>query len=155
MGEAQARRRRGERCVGEVMPRRAYCLVTVAFSIALMTGHANAQAERLLGEWRQVESNAGACPTCQISIGGDASLLTVTANNGWSAAVVAGEKNNVMGATGSGRWNSRADKSIANKPFNIVFIVKGVRLYMTMFIDGANGSRQAVKGVFERPWLGS
>jgi hypothetical protein len=135
--------------------RLAYGMVAIIFSIALMTGHARAQAEQMRGEWRQVESNAGACPTCQISIGGEASSLTVIANNGWSATIVAGEKNSVIGATGSGRWNSRANKSIANKPFNIVFIVRGMRLYMTMFIDGANGSRQAVKGVFERPWIGS
>ena len=138
-----------------MMLHRAYCLVAVAFSIALMTGHANAQAERLLGDWQQIESNAGACPTCRISVDGDSSSLTVIANNGWSANIIAAEKNNITGATGSGRWNPRANKSIANKPFNIVFIVKGARLYMKMFIDGANGSRQAVKGVFERPWFGS
>jgi hypothetical protein len=142
-------------CGASPMTRRAArCLSAVMVFVSLTAMRAGAGADQLIGEWQQIESNSGKCAACRISID-DASSLAVTANNGWSANIVADEKGGVTGATGNGRWSPRVNKAFANKPFNIVFIVKGSRLYMTMFIDAADGSRTAVKSVYERVWIGS
>jgi len=35
------------------------------------------------------------------------------------------------------------------------FVLRYLRLYMTMVIDLADGSRRTIKAVFDRPWLGA
>lgn len=116
---------------------------------------AQAQVIDLLGTWQQVGSNAGKCPTCQISIGQTASSFQVTANNGWSATIEIQDAEDVITATGSGRWNLRETISVSGAPFRADFALRGSRLYMTMLIDSGKARRQTVKAVFERPWLGS
>jgi hypothetical protein len=43
--------------------------------------------------------------------------LAVTANNGWSASVTAGQNDNVTKASGVGRRDARVAGGIAGKPF--------------------------------------
>jgi hypothetical protein len=114
---------------------------------------AAAQADPLLGVWLQIESNAGNCPTCRISIDQTTSALTVTANNGWSATVVANRQDDLIAATGNGRWSSRS-KPLAGRVFSVDFVVRDDRLYMTMLVDSGTGTRRIVQGVFGRFWLG-
>src|SRR5258708_39775697 len=55
---------------------------------------------QLEGSWQQIQSTAGACPACQLSIDQSGSSLIATANNGWSASVVARERGDVIEAAG-------------------------------------------------------
>jgi hypothetical protein len=80
--------------------------------------------------------------------------LTVTANNGWSATVVAKQNGDLIAATGNGRWSSLSTP-LAGKAFSVEFIVRDARLFMTMRVDRGGGPRRIVKGVFGRLWLGS
>jgi hypothetical protein len=109
----------------------------------------------LAGAWQQIESNAGACPKCQISIDQHGSSLTVTANNGWAATLVAGERDGSLKATGMGNWRSNLTGAMAGKRFNVDFILKDQRLYMWMLVYMGNGSRRAIRGVFGRIWFGA
>lgn len=124
----------------------------VALSASPLATPAAAQADQLLGVWQQIGSNAGNCPTCRISINQTTSALTVSANNGWSATVVANR--DMIAATGNGRWDSRR-RPLADKAFSVHFIVRDARLYMTMVVYSESGAKRTVKGVFERTWLGA
>jgi hypothetical protein len=126
----------------------------IALAVSQLATRAAAQSDQLLGVWQQMESNAGNCPACQISIEQTTSALTVTANNGWSATVVANQKGNLVAATGNGRWSLRS-KPLAGKAFSVDFVVRDDRLYMTMLLDSGTEPRRVVKGVFGRFWLGS
>ena len=128
-------------------------ILPYAFVIALSAAPpAAAHADQLLGVWQQIGSNAGNCPTCRISINQTTSALAVSANNGWSATVVANR--DMIAATGNGRWDSRR-RPLADKAFSVHFVVRDARLYMTMVVDSENGPKRTVKGVFGRPWLGA
>jgi hypothetical protein len=129
-------------------------MLAIALAVSQLATRAAAQADQLLGVWQQIESNAGKCSTCQISIDQRTPALTVTANNGWSATVVASQKGDLIAATGGGRWSSRS-KPLAGQVFSVEFIVRDARLYMTMLVDSGSGRRQIVKSVFGRFWLGS
>jgi len=80
--------------------------------------------------------------------------LTVTANNGWVATVVAGEKDGAIKATGMGNWRSSLTGRMAGKRFNVEFVLKDQRLYMSMLVDMGNGSRRTIRAVFGRLWFG-
>jgi len=135
------------------MRRLALSIVLISMACAGLSTSARAQVDFLLGEWQQIASNAGACPTCQISLarGGDA--IAVTANNGWSARVSEQRGGAVIAVAGNGRWGA-AGRGIDGKPFSIYLELRSDRLYMTMQIDLGPGVR-TVKAVFGRPWLGS
>jgi hypothetical protein len=128
----------------------------LALIAALATGTATsaaAQSDLLSGDWRQVRSNAGPCPTCKISIDG-IDQLNVSANNGWSATVVASERNGQVAATGSGRWRG-TKHPVDGTSFAIEFELRGDRLHMTMRIATGTAAPWVVRAVYERPWLGS
>jgi hypothetical protein len=110
--------------------------------------------DAVAGAWQQIESNAGACPKCRISIDQHGSSWTVTANNGWEAALVAGESIGSMNAAGAGHWNSALTGAMAGKRFNVDIVLKDQRLYMSMVVDMENGSWRTIHGVFGRPWYG-
>jgi hypothetical protein len=106
------------------------------------------------GAWQQIESNAGACPKCRISIDQHGSSWTVTANNGWEATLVGGDSIGSMNAAGAGNWKPTLTGAMAGKRFNVDFVLKDQRLYMSMFVDMGNGSWRTIRGVFGRPWYG-
>jgi hypothetical protein len=129
-----------------------WAVLTVVVATALAIP-AQAQTDLLSGPWLQIESNAGPCPTCRISIDGIGSLA-VTANNGWSATIVAAERHGLIAAAGNGRWRS-PNNPLDGKPFNVDFELRGDRLYMSMRIELGKGAMRTVRAVFGRPWLGS
>ena len=122
--------------------------------IVFQPARAQAQAYEFLGDWQQLTSNAGACARCQLSFGGGSSQLSVTANNGWSASVDAGDTATGPTAYGRGRWSADGS-AFASKPFTVEFTMRGERLYMTMTNDLGNGRKRIVRAVFGRPWVGA
>ena len=133
--------------------RRSLPTALAAFLI-VWTVPARAGDDALAGGWQQIESNAGACPQCRISIDPHGASLTVTANNGWAATVAAGEGDGLVTARGRGSWASHLPGAMAGKGFNVDFILQGQRLYMWMSVDTGQGSRRTVRGVFGRIWTG-
>jgi hypothetical protein len=110
---------------------------------------AAAQAGHWIGEWRQVESNAGQCPSCRITIFGTGRVLTVIANNGWTAQAMAAVENGLAAARGEGQWNEARVGRLAGLPFAIHLIERGDRLHMTMRIMRA-GRTSTVRAAFGR-----
>ena len=160
MGEAAAHGRYRQRGVGEIVSnvRRFRSCVLIAFaalSVGLFAARAEAQTGELLGVWQQIESNAGRCPACQISITRAGSDLLVTASNGWSVNVVEADAAESISAAGNGRWMSSGNTLLSGSAFTVEFVLKGSRLYMTMRIDAKSGARRVVKAVFGRVWLGA
>jgi hypothetical protein len=139
------------------MLRVRFCVLIafVALYAVQFAARAEAQTGELLGAWQQLESNAGQCPACQISITRAASDLLVTASNGWSANVIEADSDNSISASGHGRWTSSGNTPLSGSTFTVDFVLKRSRLYMTMRIDMKNGSRRVVKAVFGRVWLGA
>ncbi len=93
------------------------CGAFLAWMLVAGMSPAAAQAEHWVGEWRQVESNAGPCPSCRITISGTGRVLTVTANNGWTAQVMAAVENGLAAAHGEGQWNEARVGRLAGLPF--------------------------------------
>ncbi|WP_147045547.1 hypothetical protein [Methylobacterium gnaphalii] len=105
----------------------------------------------LLGEWGQVASNAGACPTCSIAFVRMAGRLSVIANNGWQATLDGAGGTNFSGA---GRWQEVGRTWVSGRPFAISFRLERDELQMTMTVDRGAGQSSVVKGVFKRVWHG-
>jgi hypothetical protein len=129
-------------------------LAIAAAACASMTG-AKAQVDQIDGDWQQVESNAGGCPACRISFDQGTASWTVTANNGWTARVVARPNGDATKAGGVGRWNSGVTGVLAGKPFEVDFALRDQRLYMSMRVDMKNGSKRVIRGVYGRIWFGA
>jgi hypothetical protein len=127
-------------------------IITLAL-LLIWTSSADADDALAVGAWQQIESDAGVCPRCRIAIHRHGRSLRVTANNGWTATLVAQDSGSATLAGGVGSWSDRAG-IMAGKRFDVHFAVKGERLYMTMLVDIGNGSRHAVHAVFGRPWFG-
>ena len=75
-----------------------------------------AQESGLAGDWHQIESNAGACPKCRVSIGDIEMSVRATANNGWSANLEPGTTNRVE-ANGTGVWAPGRSGTAAGRNF--------------------------------------
>jgi hypothetical protein len=128
------------------------CLLAIATT--LLTGRADAQEESIEGAWQQIESNAGACPKCRISIAPKGASLSIVANNGWSAVVgVEGTKDSVE-ARGTGVWSPGKIGTTAGRRFNVVFRLVDQHLCMSMRVEMEDGSRRLIKAVFGRVWFG-
>jgi hypothetical protein len=128
-------------------------LCLLAFASTSFAGPADAQEDLIEGDWQQIESNAGACPKCRISIAQKGGSLSVVANNGWSAVVV-GTKDPIE-ATGTGAWAPGKIGTVAGRRFNVVFRLVDQRLYMSMRVEMEDGSRRLIKGVYGRVWFGA
>jgi hypothetical protein len=129
--------------------RQVLAVLTTVLVAGASAPPAQAQADGIDGGWQQIESNSGACPACRISI---SPSLTVTANNGWTAAVtVDGDPTQ---AAGAGRWDAGVGGAIAGKRFTIDFVLKDQRLYMSMLVDMKKGSKRAIHAVYGRIWAG-
>jgi hypothetical protein len=129
--------------------------MVIAFAFAAGAVAARAQSDPIQGPWQQIQSNAGACPACRLSIEPSGASLMVTANNGWSATITARQHGAIIEASGAGRWNPGVGGGVAGKAFHADFVLREQRLYMTMSIDMPNGSRRIIKGVFGRVWVGA
>lgn len=111
---------------------------------------ANAEEPGLSGEWQQVSSNAGHCSSCKITIMRHGSVLTVTANNGWSAAVQTDAPRNALWAAGTGRWQKGKGGAYSDAPFDIAIVLRGGLLQMMMLAKTGNGRSSTIKAVFKR-----
>lgn len=128
-------------------------MVGIGIATALISMPARAQVETMAGPWQQISSNAGPCPTCQLSIAG-IGALSVTANNGWSASIVEQRRDGLPAAVGRGRWRV-VNSAFDGKDFAVDLQLRGDRLYMTMRIALGKGALRVVRAVYGRPWLGS
>jgi hypothetical protein len=132
-----------------VRNRTMLCCALVILALAAGTSPAAAQAGHWVGDWRQVESSAGQCPSCRITISGMGRVLTVTASNGWTAQVMADVENGLATARGEGQWNETRTGGLAGLPFAIHLTERGNRLHMTMQIMRA-GRTWTVRAAFGR-----
>jgi hypothetical protein len=137
------------------MRRWSFSFLAVALVAGAPSARADAQLDQIDGAWQQIESNAGACPKCRISIDQDGSSLIVTANNGWSASVTTGQNTGLPNASGVGRWGTNLTGAWVGKRFKIDFVLKDQRLTMSMLVDMENGSTRTIHAVFGRPWFGA
>lgn len=103
------------------------------------------------GRWQQVDSNAGRCNTCLIAIVRHGEILTVTANNGWSAVIQADLRGQRLLAAGAGQWRDTTSAIYSNAPFDLGFVRKDEQLYMLMMVKSNDGTTNAIRGVFSRP----
>lgn len=123
------------------------CGGLVALMLVARMSPAAAQAGHWVGDWRQVESSAGQCPSCQITISGMGRVLTVTASNGWTAQVTADVENGLAAARGEGQWSEARAGGLAGLPFAIHLTERGNRLHMTMQIIRA-GRTWTIRAAF-------
>ena len=70
------------------------------------------------GEWQQIASNAGECPSCRITIRQTGTSLQVTANNDWTAIAETSRRDT---AGGAGFWKRGTRKTYSGKTFDIQF----------------------------------
>ncbi|WP_068955712.1 hypothetical protein [Pararhizobium polonicum] len=103
------------------------------------------------GRWQQVDSNAGRCNTCLIAIVRHGELLTVTANNGWSAVIQADRRGQAPFSTGTGQWQNKASAVYSNAPFELGFARRGEQLHILMMVKSDDGTTNAIRAVFSRP----
>lgn len=129
---------------------RAIALVLPILATAAGPSQAG-EGDALLGEWGQVASNAGACPTCSIAFVRLGGRLSVVANNGWQATLD-GAGGTVV--TGAGRWQEGGRNWVSGRPFAISFRLERNELQMTMTVDRGAAQSSVVKGVFKRAWQG-
>jgi hypothetical protein len=100
--------------------------------LALSSGVVFADWNGFCGNYQQISSNAGACPTCTLMIADNPELqfYGVVANNGWEAELYWVNRNEGV-AAGGGEWNDRAG-SYAEQRFAIDMNREGDRLFMRM-----------------------
>ena len=100
------------------------------------------------GEWQQVSSNAGDCPSCRITIRQTGTSLQIVANNDWTAiAETAGPGT----ADGAGFWKRGTRKTYSGKSFDIKLRRNDEdELLMLMRIEPIRGQSRTIKGVFQR-----
>ncbi|MGB5901410.1 MAG: hypothetical protein WBF99_00440 [Xanthobacteraceae bacterium] len=127
----------------------SFCGALIVLMLVAGMSPATAQAGHWVGDWRQLESSAGQCPSCRITISGIGRVLTVVASNGWTAEVTADVENGLAAAHGEGRWNEMRASRLAGLPFAIHLTERGNLLHMTMQIMRA-GRTWTVRAVFGR-----
>lgn len=123
-------------------------IVTVA---TLSSVNAYASEPVFHGRWQQMDSNAGRCDTCLIAIVKHGEILTVTANNGWSAVIQADRRGQALFATGTGQWRNTASVFYSDAPFDLGFARRGEQLHMLMMVKSDDGTTNAIRAVFSRP----
>jgi len=123
----------------------------LAAAALLLPSAAYANEYVFSGKWQQVASNAGQCSSCTITIIRQGTLMTVTANNGWSAVLRNNLSANARFAEGTGQWRANADSAYDNAPFHVTFVLKDDKLHMRMLARIKNNTTQWIKAVFDRP----
>lgn len=100
------------------------------------------------GEWQQIASNAGECPSCRITIRQTGASLQIIANNDWTAIAEAG---GTKTAGGAGFWKRGTRKTYSGKSFDIKLRRNAAdELIMLMRIEPIRGESRTIKGVFQR-----
>ncbi len=101
------------------------------------------------GIWRQVKSNAGVCAKCSITIRRNGDTLEVSANNGWSATVMAVPKRLAIELPlfqGSGIWRNGQSKDL---PLKAMLVYDSGQLQLGLIIREKNRTRTIV-ATFQR-----
>lgn len=122
----------------------------VVAALLLPSPAAYADEHVFSGQWQQVSSNAGHCSSCTITIMRHGSVLTVTANNGWTAAVQTDMPGNALWAVGSGRWQKGKGGVYANTAFDILIALRDEQLQMMMLTKTGNSRGGTIKAVFKK-----
>ncbi|MGO3927256.1 hypothetical protein NP284_02985 [Rhodopseudomonas pseudopalustris] len=105
----------------------------------------------LVGEWYQIESNAGKCADCSLVVARDGGSFAVKASNGWSA-VVRPSQDGQPAMTGKGRWlPNSGGPAYRAKEFDLHLAMKGEVLSMLMLIPGADNKTFGVEATFKKP----
>jgi hypothetical protein len=127
-------------------------LVMLLFTFAsFLTPEARAEQLHLLGEWQQIESNAGKCDDCRITIRRTGTHLTITGSNGWSAVVKARPGTN--GAIGWGKWEAKSGGSYGGHEFTLHIGTVHDKLLMVMSVPKPGNKISKIKAAFEKiPW---
>ncbi len=100
------------------------------------------------GEWQQIASNAGECPTCRITIRQTGASLQITANNDWSAIAETGGRDT---AGGAGFWKRGTRKTYSGKTFDIrLRLNDDGELLMKIRIEPIQGRSRTIQGLFQR-----
>ena len=104
---------------------------------------ATAASAGFCGNYVQVSSNAGNCPTCRLQIADNPEIRKyfVEASNGWAAELRWVDRNGQQ-ANGSGQWKSNAGGSYAGKRFRVSMSQQGRSLSMAMAV-GSQGTVNA------------
>lgn len=124
-------------------------LILAAATLPAITAYADDPVFH--GRWQQVDSNAGRCNACLIAIVSHGDILTVTANNGWSAVIQSDRRGQALFAAGEGQWRNKTSAVYSNAPFDLGFVRKDEQLYMLMMVKSDDGTANAIKAVFSRP----
>jgi len=124
-------------------------LVVAAATLSAVSAYADDPVFH--GRWQQVDSNAGRCETCLIAIVRHGDILTVTANNGWSAVIHTDRRAQSLLAAGTGQWRNVTSAVYRSAPFELGFVRKDAQLYMLMMVKSNDGTISTIKGVFSRP----
>ena len=111
---------------------------------------ANAQTAAIEGGWHQISSNAGRCDRCTVDVRTADNGFFVSANNGWTATVMAQDTGSTILAVGQGRWKVGHGGSYSGEGFLIRLETGGDRLRMEMRVPDRSGGIRAVKAIFER-----
>lgn len=105
----------------------------------------------LVGEWYQIESNAGKCADCSLVVERDGGSFSVKASNGWSA-VVRPTQDGEFAMTGKGRWLPNAGgAAYRTKEFDLHLAVKGEVLSILMLVPSADNKTVGVEATFKKP----
>lgn len=119
----------------------------VLFCTAGLAAQAAAE-DTFHGEWQQIASTAGDCPSCRITIRQTGASLQIIANNDWTAIA---ETGGAKAAGGAGFWKRGTRKTYAGKSFDIKLRRNDAdELIMLMRIEPIRGQSRTIKGVFQR-----
>ena len=126
---------------------RHFLAATILFCTASLATPALAE-DTFNGEWQQIASNAGECPSCRITIRQTGASLQIIANNDWTAIAEAG---GAKTAGGAGFWKRGTRKTYSGKSFDIKLRRNDAdELIMLMRIEPIRGQSRTIKGVFQR-----
>ena len=124
-----------------------FLAATALFCMAGFAAPAAAQ-DAFHGEWQQIASNAGECPSCRITIRQTGTSLQVTANNDWTAIAETSRRDT---AGGAGFWKRGTRKTYSGKTFDIQFRRNAEdELLMRMKIEPIRGKNRTITGLFKR-----
>ena len=124
-----------------------FLAATVLSCMAGFAAPATAQ-DAFHGEWQQVASNAGECPSCRITIRQTGTSLQIIANNDWTAIAEADGHDT---AGGAGFWKRGTRKTYSGKTFDIQFRRNAEdELLMRMRIEPIRGKSRTINGLFKR-----
>lgn len=124
-----------------MMPWKTMLFVSAAI---LSANAAHADDNQFAGRWQQVYSSAGFCKSCLVAVVQHGTVLTLTANTGWSAVLQTDRPGHSSFATGAG------SKREGNQPLEIGLALSGEDLHMLMLVKAKDGATSSIKAIYRR-----